>query len=45
LVSNIGTCLTSFPNAISNERELVQAILGGEFTAVRLEDTSSGNEE
>jgi predicted metal-dependent phosphoesterase TrpH len=45
LVSNIATCLTSFPKAISNERELVQAILGGEFTAVRLEDTSSGNEE
>ena len=50
LVSNIATCLTSFPDTIANERELVEAILEGQFSAVRLEDTiaestTGGSEE
>lgn len=45
LVSNIATCLTSFPKRIGNERELVEAIMEGKFDAVRLEDALSGSEE
>jgi predicted metal-dependent phosphoesterase TrpH len=45
LVSNIATCLTSFPKEIANERQLVEAILEGKFTAVRLEDTLLGSQE
>ncbi len=40
-VSAIGTCLTEFPGPIGSERELVEALRGGEFRAVRLEDTQN----
>ena len=43
LVSNIATCLTSFPRRIANERELVEAIMAGTFSPVRLEDTLAGS--
>ena len=39
LASHIGTCLTSFPTTIHNERDLVDALLAGGFAPVRLEDT------
>ena len=45
LVSNIATCLTSFPKRIANERELVEAIVEGKFFPVKLEDTLSGSQE
>ena len=45
LVSNIATCLTSFPKRIANERELVEAIMEGKFSPVRLEDTLPGSQE
>ena len=45
LVSNIATCLTSFPKQIANERELVEAIMEGKFSPVRLEDTLAGSPE
>lgn len=45
LVSNIATCLTSFPKRIANERELVEAIVEGKFSPVRLEDTLHGSQE
>ena len=45
LVSNIATCLTSFPKRIASERELVEAVMEGKFSPVRLEDTLSGSEE
>lgn len=42
LVSSIGACLTAFTARIRNERELVEAILSGEFTPTRLEETENG---
>ena len=45
LVSNIATCLTSFPKRIANERELVEAIVEGKFFPVKLEDTLHGSQE
>ena len=45
LVSNIATCLTSFPGSIANERQLVDAIMAGTFSPVRLEDTLTGSTE
>ncbi len=44
LVSNIATCLTRFPNEVSSEQGLVEAILQGDFAAVRLGDASSGSQ-
>ena len=38
-VSAIARCLTAFDSPISSEAELVEALKGGEFSAVRLEDT------
>ena len=40
LVSAIGTCLTKFDDAISNESELVEHLRSGGFRAVRLEETA-----
>ncbi len=45
LVSNIATCLTSFPKDIANESELVEAIMAGTFSPIRLEDMLGGSEE
>ena len=45
LVSNIATCLTSFPNAIAHERDLVEAVLEGRFAALRLEETMGRRDE
>ena len=42
LVSSIATCMTSFEAEIRNEGELVEALLSGEFSPVRLEDTVPG---
>ncbi len=42
LASHIGVCLTSFPAAIRDERELVDALLAGDFAPVWLEDTKRG---
>ena len=39
LTSHIGACLTKFTGNISNEGELVEALLSGEFSPVWLEDT------
>ena len=38
-VSAIGTCVTDFPQVITNEESLVDSLNQGEFYAVRLEDT------
>ena len=42
LTSHIGTCLTNFEESISNEQELVEAIQGGRFKPVWLQETVSG---
>jgi predicted metal-dependent phosphoesterase TrpH len=42
LTSHIGTCLTNFEESISNEQELVEAIHGGRFKPVWLQDTVNG---
>ncbi len=39
LASHLGACLTSFPQAIRTESDLVEALLAGEFTPVWLEET------
>ena len=40
LTSHIGACLTRFPDKVSNEVELVQALQSGEFQPVWLEETA-----
>ena len=42
LASHIATCLTQFHATITNEPELVTALLSGDFRPVRLEDTGNG---
>jgi len=42
LTSHIGTCLTHFQSPISNEGELVEALLAGRFRPVWLEDARNG---
>jgi predicted metal-dependent phosphoesterase TrpH len=42
LASHVGACLTYFPTAISDERELVDALLSGQFHPVWLEDSNNG---
>ena len=44
-VSAIGTCLTAFNSRIGNEQELVDALLSGQFTPLRLEETQPGDSE
>ena len=39
LVSAIGTCMTHFDGAVSNDKELVEHLKSGGFRAVRLEQT------
>ena len=41
LVSSIAACMTSFAADIRNEQQLVEALLSGNFSPVRLEDTAS----
>ena len=45
LVSSIGLGVTSFPDGIGDERGLVEALLAGEFTPMRLEETRNGGTE
>ena len=45
LASHIGACLTDFQASIRNERELVDALLSGQFHPVWLEDTRNGAKE
>ena len=40
VVSAIGTCMTRFENSIKTESDLVQELKGGDFCAVRIEETS-----
>ena len=42
LVSSIGSCLTRFEMKVRNEEELVDAVLSGEYSPVRLEETLDG---
>ena len=42
LTSHIGACLTRFEANISNEQELVEALLSGRFEPVWLEDSRNG---
>ena len=42
LSSHIAACLTAFPKAITNERQLVDALLAGDFSPIRLEETRQG---
>lgn len=42
LTSHIGACLTHFQTAISNERDLVEALLSGRFRPVWLEESRNG---
>ena len=42
LVSSIGSCLTRFEMKVRNEEELVDAVLSGEYSPIRLEDTLDG---
>ncbi len=44
LVSNIAACLTSFKSTIRNEQELVEALMSGEFSPLRLEETGRPQE-
>ena len=41
LASHLGACMTSFPQTVKNERELVESLLSGDFTPVWLKDTAS----
>ena len=41
LASHLGACLTSFPQTINTERDLVAALLSGDFTPVWLKDTAN----
>jgi predicted metal-dependent phosphoesterase TrpH len=41
LASHLGACLTSFPQTINTERDLVEALLSGDFTPVWLKDTAN----
>ena len=40
LASHVCTCMTNFEMDICNEEDLVAALLSGEFSPVRLEETS-----
>ncbi len=40
LASHLGACLTSFPTQVGNERELVAALLTGDFSPVWLKETN-----
>ena len=42
LTSHIGTCLTRFEDTISNEQDLVRALLTGHYQPVRLEHSANG---
>lgn len=42
LASAVATCLTAFHHPVRNERELVEALLSGEFRAMYLEETAKG---
>ena len=42
LASSIGTCLTRFDADIRNESELVEALMSGNFSPARLEETGVG---
>ena len=39
LASHLGACLTSFPGVVKTERDLVEALLAGDFAPVWLKDT------
>ncbi len=41
LASHLGACMTSFPQTVNNERDLVESLLSGDFTPVWLKDTAS----
>ena len=41
LASHLGACMTSFPQTVKNERDLVESLLSGDFTPVWLKDTAS----
>ena len=41
MTSHIGACLTRFPEQVSNEWELVQALQSGQFQPVWLEETAT----
>lgn len=45
LVSNIGLGVTSFPNNVTTERDLVEALISGKFAPMRLDETSSSGTE
>ncbi len=40
LASHLGSCVTSFPTEVRNERQLVEALLTGDFSPVWLKDTT-----
>ena len=42
LASHIATCMTDFRATIRNEGDLVNALISGEFSPVRLEETKNG---
>ena len=39
LASHLGSCVTSFPTEVRNERQLVDALLAGDFSPVWMKDT------
>ena len=43
LASHLGACMTSFPTDVRNERQLVDALLAGDFTPVWLKDTQQND--
>ena len=43
LASHLGACLTSFPTEVRNERQLVEALMAGDFTPVWLKETKQDN--
>ena len=45
LTSHIGVCLTYFPTTVNDERELVDALLSGQFRPVWLEASGNGTGE
>ena len=44
MASAIGLCLTRFDNPVSDESHLVRELMRGDFSAVRLDDATTGTD-
>ena len=44
MASAIGLCMTRFDHPVSDESDLVRELIRGDFSAVRLEDATTGKD-